>query len=376
MNADRKPIALAVASPGFTDTIEIWTRAAGFDPTIRFRTGHLPTLQRKRVLPRRFSRRRLFQGMAAGKVTLLSGLQVLADAYGRSDPTGVLVDKLRAFPKTETASVITGLASRRQNLPVADLVERWERRRARVSVTDLHIRDTALEEVIDTSVLSNFNILRKGSEDMAWHEMMTMVVSTEGHVTDSHSDDPDGSNHCFAGRKLWLAWDTFEGQAHGLQDVERDYVADRARFDLKTFLRLRSSRWFIVSPGLTLFLPGHLTHKVITLEHYLGVGSFYVALPNCVRTISRWRVHGPLWSEREREGNNAALVSEIARTSTAFITHVSGMPTAARYQWGFPFLRESVRLWKADVPARTRASLLTNPDFKALVTEACGGREA
>jgi hypothetical protein len=33
--------------------------------------------------------------------------------------------------------------------------------------------------------------------------------------TDSHSDDPDGSNHCFVGRKLWLVWDTFLGIGRG-----------------------------------------------------------------------------------------------------------------------------------------------------------------
>jgi len=104
---------------------------------------------------------------------------------------------------------------------------------------------------------------------------MTLVISSQGNVTDSHSDDPDGSNHCFVGRKLWLAWDTFEGRAAGLQDCSRDLVRERARFDLATFAALPSACWWTVGAGETLFLPGRLTHRVITLEPYIGIGSFY-----------------------------------------------------------------------------------------------------
>ena len=50
--------------------------------------------------------------------------------------------------------------------------------------------------------------------------MYSLVISTRGYVTDSHSDAPDSTNYCFTGRKLWIAWETQEGLEHGLEDVE------------------------------------------------------------------------------------------------------------------------------------------------------------
>ena len=141
---------------------------------------------------------------------------------------------------------------------------------------------------IDCSHLSSFNLLAGAPDPIGTEEILTMVVSSAGTLSDSHTDDPDGSNHCFAGEKLWLVWHTFQGLAQGLEDVERcDVFGDRAAFSLAGFLAVPGSRWFVVRPGLTLFLPGHLRHKVITLERYLGVGSFFVMLPSYLCTLLR-----------------------------------------------------------------------------------------
>ena len=123
-----------------------------------------------------------------------------------------------------------------------------------------------MEEVIAPEVLSAFNLLTRSSPGARRQEMFSFVISSRGHLTDSHSDAPDSSNFCFTGRKLWLAWDTYEGAGYGLQDVERTPVKGRARFDMRSWLSLRSARWFLVNPGETLFLPASMTHKVITLE--------------------------------------------------------------------------------------------------------------
>ena len=69
-------------------------------------------------------------------------------------------------------------------------------------------------------------------------------------------------------------WDTQEGRKAGLEDVERDIVYGRAAFDLPTFCKLDSARWLTVGPEETLFLPGRFTHRVVTVERYLGFGSF------------------------------------------------------------------------------------------------------
>ena len=164
-------------------------------------------------------------------------------------------------------------------------------------MTDFHIRGTAIMKRIDCSHLSSFNLLAGAPDPIGTEEILTMVVSSAGALSDSHTDDPDGSNHCFAGEKLWLVWDTFQGLARGLEDVERcDVYGDQAAFSIAGFLAVPGSRWFVVRPGQTLFLPGHLTHKVITLERYLGVGSFFVMLPSYLRTLMRWTRHTPLWA--------------------------------------------------------------------------------
>jgi hypothetical protein len=106
-------------------------------------------------------------------------------------------------------------------LTLSDIASTWQAGRTRFGVTDLHIRGTVMEQVIAPEVLSRFNLLPHSSPGARRQEMFSFVISSRGHLTDSHSDAPDSSNFCFAGRKLWLAWDTYEGARYGLQDVER-----------------------------------------------------------------------------------------------------------------------------------------------------------
>ena len=192
---------------------------------------------------------------------------------------------------------------------------------------------------------------------------MTMVVSTKGNVTDSHSDDPDGTNHCFTGSKVWLMWDTFDGLRHGLEDCQRVDVYDQSAFDMDTFLRLRSSRWLVINEGQTLFLPGDYTHKVVTTKKYLGVGSFYVSLPNALRTLSRWLINEPLWSIDGRSTENANLVAEIAQVLTDVITEVASANQKTRKAYGLDFLPAAVRRWRETESASHKNRLKADKSF-------------
>jgi hypothetical protein len=351
-------------------TAAVFEMAGSMDPAIHYERSGLPALRRKQVTPQRFSRRVLFENMAAGRVSLFTGLNVVQARYA-NDPCGSLIAGLRTgFGRSVRARIQAGPSRQRLYVPVPTLMNRWEGGRARISVTDLHIRGTKLETIIDTVPLSDFNLLRLGSDDMAREEMMTMVVSSPGNVTDSHSDDPDGSNHCFRGSKLWLAWDTFEGLEHGLGDCERAPVEDSTAFDLKAFLSLRSSRWFVVSAGRTLFLPGHLTHRVITLEPYLGVGSFYVALPNCVRTIVRWTLRGPLWSLNDVRGEYVGLVNEIADVTVSRIRRLRQANASMQSRWGLPYLRPPAAQWKSMLGRDGRLRLAREKPVASLLREA------
>jgi hypothetical protein len=207
---------------------------------------------------------------------------------------------------------------------------------------------------------------------MARQEMMTLVISSRGNVTDSHSDDPDGSNHCFVGKKLWLAWDTFEGRAKGLEDLSRDSCEDAAAFDMRTFLSLSSSRWFTVSQGQTLFLPGKLTHKVITLEPYMGIGSFYVALPNSVGTLVRWNTHGPLWSLNRWKGEDK-LVNEVAAAAARKIRALRAESSSARRRWGLDYLEEAANRFARTPASKAKARLMKNRAFADFLSAAGAG---
>lgn len=197
---------------------------------------------------------------------------------------------------------------------------------------------------IDCSLLSSFNLLAGAPDPIGTEEILTMVVSSAGALSDSHTDDPDGSNHCFAGEKLWLVWDSFQGLARGLEDVERcDVYGDQAAFSISRFLAVPGSRWFVVTPGQTLFLPGHLTHKVITLERYLGVGSFFVMLPSYLRTLMRWTKHTPLWALTAPPRQRLDLVDLITGRVIRKIGELSDGSRAEKDRWGLPYMQAEAK---------------------------------
>jgi hypothetical protein len=238
--------------------------------------------------------------------------------------------------------VRAGQAETPAYLSSRDLVARWQRGRAKLCVTDFHFRETPLEQSVDLRPLSEFNLLAHAHGSIADEEMMTLVMSSQGAFTDSHSDDLDGSNHCITGLKLWLVWDTQEGRKAGLEDVERDIVYGRAAFDLSKFCKLDSARWLTVGPEETLFLPGRFTHRVVTVERYLGFGSFFVSLPNLLQTASRWTRISPLWTLQK---GNDHLVDAILAFALDRLRDVLAASSATKDAWGLPYLPVGVRRW-------------------------------
>lgn len=188
-------------------------------------------------------------------------------------------------------------------------------------------------------------------------EMMTLVLSSKGNVTDNHTDDCDGSNHCFVGKKLWLAWDRMEGLARGFEDVDRDVVYDHARFSFKDFIAMPSARWFIVDENKTLFLPGNLMHKVITLEPYIGVGSFHVALPGYVRSLRRWILY---------DSHDVVPRKLFGKINDAVIRRISAVrrkTPSAKEHWGIEHMKKSIALWEKSEDAEIQKLLMQNPLF-------------
>ena len=340
-----------------------WRDAAQVDPTLRFAPSLAPALAARELSPVRYSRRRLFGAMARQEPILFHDFPVrepLAAFFaGADDPAEVLRRRISA---TRTTMTRLGPSERVRYLPIHRVLEIWRRDRARLAAIDIHLRDLRLGDDFDYDAIREFNILRNTPPRISRLEVATILLCSSRCMTDSHSDDPDGTNHCVRGRKLWVVWDRREGQAAGLQDCEYDPIDPikrQARFRVRSFLTVPSARWFTVSGGQTLFMPGHLTHKVITIERYLGISSFYVTLPNALSSLSRWILRGTTMI-------TARLRREITALVRARLAAMARASDETRARWGFDHLGEALAAWQRRHDRSERARLMADPEFREI----------
>ncbi len=276
--------------------LDVLSRAQALDSSLAIANTLRSKWAKKQLHSSAYSDNKWLQNIANGDISLFHQYPVPASRVNnKSDLLPSTIKEIRRWRPRSKIRVQTGPSRTKKYLSFQQIMDRWENERAVVSATDIHVRSTKLEKIFDMKRLTHINLLPRAGSAAKELEMLTMVVSSKNNVTDSHSDDLDGSNYCFCGLKLWLAWDYLEGREKGLEDCDRDYTGERAHFDMAKFLSLKSAKWFCVGEGDMLFLPGNYTHKVITLEKYIGVGGFYVCLPNVIRTLTRWEIHGANW---------------------------------------------------------------------------------
>jgi hypothetical protein len=342
----------------------VWDVATHVDPTLVEWRHCKANLARKYIGPQAFSRRALFTSLIRDQPIVVSDLRIPIEGSETNRQSPLLEGIKSKIAPTERIKVRAGQAETPAYLSSRDLVARWQRGRAKFCVTDFHFRQTPLEHSVDLRPLSEFNLLAHADGSIADEEMMTLVMSSQGAFTDSHSDDLDVSNHCVTGRKLWLVWDTQEGRKAGLEDVERDIVYDRAAFDLSTFCKLDSARWLTVGPEETLFLPGRFTHRVITLERYLGFGSFFISLPNLLQTATRWTSLPPLWTLQK---GNDQLVDAILALALDRLRDLMTASSATKDAWGLQYLPLGVRRWLRMTSIADRRSVQGRSGVRELV---------
>jgi hypothetical protein len=344
--------------------------AGQYDATLKISHTIFPRMLRRFVPPTPYSRQILFSKMLAGEPSVLSGFPIPSRGPIRDLPVPeagpAIISWLANCNSRLKYRIFAGSTGQCRELTLREIALKWRAKRTLLGVTDLHIRQSTMERIINPDKLSAFNILCRSSTDGRAQEMFSFVISSRGYVTDSHSDAPDSSNFCFAGKKLWLAWDTYEGVRRGLQDVERMAVLGQARFDIEKWLSLRSARWFLVSPNETLFLPANFTHKVITLEPYVGVGGFFIALPNCLRVLAHWISRGPLWSKRDSAGQKDHLVGEIAQSVRNTVLDLRGASRTERLKWGYDYLEQSAKFFIKTCPAAQLRILWSDPRFRCV----------
>lgn len=350
--------------------LDAFEEASTYDPTLAVGRRDLARLRALRVAPERFTRDRMFRAMLNREPCVLRGhprpaCGALAKMPLDDAATGVM-DWLGKRKGREKFRVYTGPTGVPRKLTLRDIAKKWDADAGPFGVTDLHIRHSNMEDIIAPDVISGFNLLPHSTPGAQQQEMFSFVISATGQVTDSHSDAPDSTNYCFTGKKLWLAWDTYDGMRHGLQDVERVSVKDKAIFDMKRWMSLPSARWCLVNPGETLFLPAHLTHKVVTLERYIGVGGFYLSLPNCLHLLRHWIVRPPLWTKRDRTGESAEILGQITDSLAEKIVTLRTAPKAEQKRWGYDYLQSAVEVFIDTCPEAHFELLWGDPRFRSV----------
>lgn len=347
---------------------EIFAMASGMDSLVRPDKQDLEKLAQLQLQPEPYSRDKLFRHMMKGEIGLFSDFPVFVKPESLTRGKELVGLVTNGFKSDARARTQNGPSRTRKMSKVPELMAKWKRDRAIISVTDLHFRKTKFEQKVEADALSDFNIYCFNDDLVTYLEMMTMVISSSGNVTDSHTDDSDGSNHCFTGKKLWLCWDRVEGQERGLQDVTFDDVTGFAKFSIKNFLKVPSAQWLVVSDNRTLFLPGNLTHRVITLEKYIGIGSFHVALPSYIRSLRRWILTGSTDVTPEMlEIINTEAIAQLGRLKNG--------PQSLKDTYGLSYIKPSIDYWKRNEDPAKRKVMLENrlvKEFLAAVDAAVG----
>jgi hypothetical protein len=339
-----------------------WDVAAGTDKSLARWRALWPELKKLELRPQAYSRDKHFRAMVRQKPIIFHDFPVRSQIEKFFDDAGDTANKLRRLFRKSTATTLAriGPTKRVRYLPISEVIDKWERSRGIISANDIFYRTEGFDHVFDCSAISTFNILPTAPPRIQYLEVATMLLGTTGCMTDSHSDDPDGLNHSILGRKFWLVWDRHEGQRNGLLDCEYNQVYTQAKFNLATFSRLESARWFTISQGQTLFLPGNLTHKVITVDRYLGISSFYVSLANALSSLSRWELNGAIMITPELRNQ---IIKILTRQLEVTAADTNGLKTI----WGFDYLGESMRRWKQKYNEAQRKQLLANKHFRTLV---------
>lgn len=338
--------------------------ACQYDHTLQATKNELTAMTKKYLAPTRFSKKVLFDCMYNGETVVFEDYPIHYPLSEKENKLSVTLNLLmNNLNKKEKIFIRYGSNRTLKKVTINEVIERWARGRSKFGVTDLHFRHTNYFNKIDANAISYFNLLPLFPEEVSFLEMLTLVISSKGIFSDSHSDDGDGSNHCILGKKLWFAWDRIEGKKAGLQDCTYDPVYSQAEFSIKKFLSLKSAHWFLVSEDQTLFMPGNFTHKVITLENYIGFGSFYVSFPNYINSLKRWLLHY----------SSDVTANFIAVLNTACTAHirkvVQQMDADERKAVGFNYFLKAASNWKTGLTWKQIDKMNADPTVKMLLEE-------
>src|SRR5690606_11970098 len=131
-----------------------WEASCELDQTLHLRKSEFARLRRNQIESEPYLRSSAFERMARREVGIFRDMPILVDKQQRETTRDALFRSFSTqFPKKESSRVQVGPSQYTTRLPVREIMRRWSGGKAIVGVTDLHIRGTRVEKVIDTSAL-------------------------------------------------------------------------------------------------------------------------------------------------------------------------------------------------------------------------------
>jgi hypothetical protein len=118
-----------------------------------------------------------------------------------------------------------------------------------------------------------------------------------------------------------------------------------------------------------LFFPAHLSHKVVTIDRYLGVGGFFFCLPGAFRLLSHWILKEPLWLKDDGANENEQLVAEISKAALKKLRQ-TGTTSGCDGTWGQDYLRLAADDFVKSCPHVDLAKLQADSRFALLLAAA------
>ncbi|MBO6938218.1 MAG: hypothetical protein JJ863_24835 [Deltaproteobacteria bacterium] len=168
----------------------------------------------------------------------------------------------------------------------------WEANDPVFGITDHSVGGAVLNQHFRMETVLAGNFLSH-TDSLHRFEVCGPVMATRGHLTDAHMDDPDIWNSCVSGAKVWFMTDSREWSREYQVSVRQ--IVEVEPLDAETFLSLPGSRWAVVTDGAALYCPNTYVHRVVTLERYVGFGTFCATRESAARLLRFWREHGSLF---------------------------------------------------------------------------------
>lgn len=294
------------------NTSEIANALKLYDPAFRRPVPDERALWRKRLGFESVNKSSFEKAQVAGGICLFKRTPTPVWARHRAASAAELLRRM--LERCEPETPIRVLLTKRNDFDERTwrpqtILRRWNENAHPFGVIDLPTGRGHIARFFDWQTFARSNLLSARSPRLRRFELCGPIISTSGHITSAHVDDPDIWNTCATGAKVWFMWDL--GEAIATVGDPRKSDID---FELSWFAQLKSSRWAIVGAGTALYVPNNFVHRVVTIERYVGASTFFVSALSAPRQIRHWNRFGAAWA---MSGEEPQFVSAVERLSRA-----------------------------------------------------------